>query len=111
MGVGGQRSFLVRAYHSEKYGLVDAWVALHRHGSGSTTSMGPRGDAGSGDTWGVGLERQLNPEDELKTKPGRLDKIVMLNIHPNEIQLLQPGLINTYTPWSDHCGLRCTFTI
>lgn len=81
----------------EKYGLVDAWVALHGNLNGS--------DGGSGDTWDVGS----NLKDDLK--PGRLDKILMLNIQPDEIQLLQPGLINTYTPWSDHCGLRCTFTI
>lgn len=71
--------------------LVDAWVALH----GSTT----------GATWGVGVELK----DGLK--PGRLDKVVMLGVQPDEIEVLQPGLIDAYTPWSDHCGLRCTFTI
>ena len=79
----------------DKHELVDAWVALH----GSTT--GPDGGA----TWGVGVEL----EDGLK--PGRLDKVVMLGLQPNEIEVLQPGLIDAYTPLSDHCGLRCTFTI
>ena len=79
----------------DKHELVDAWVALH----GSTT--GPDGGA----TWGVGVEL----EDGLE--PGRLDKVVMLGLKPDEIEVLQPGLLSTYTPWSDHCGLRCTFTI
>ncbi|KAI1786580.1 Endonuclease/exonuclease/phosphatase [Ganoderma leucocontextum] len=81
----------------DKHELVDAWVALH----GSTT--GPDGGA----TWGVGVEL----EDGLK--PGRLDKVVMLvlGLQPDEIEALQPGFINAYTPWSDHCGLRCTFTM
>ena len=79
----------------DNYELVDAWVALH----GSTT--GPDGGA----TWGVGVELK----DGLK--PGRLDKVVMLGMQPNEIKVLQPGLIDAYTPWSDHCGLRCTFTL
>ena len=79
----------------DKHELVDAWVALH----GSTT--GPDGGA----TWGVGVEL----EDGLK--PRRLDKVVMLGLQPDEIEVLQPGLIDAYTPLSDHCGLRCTFTI
>jgi tyrosyl-DNA phosphodiesterase 2 len=79
----------------DKHELVDAWVALH----GSTT--GPDGGA----TWGVGVELR----DGLK--PGRLDKVVMLGLQPDEIDVLQPGLIDAYMPWSDHCGLRCTFTV
>ena len=79
----------------DEHKLVDAWVALH----GNTT--GPDGGA----TWGVGVEL----EDGLK--PGRLDKVVMLGLQPDEIEILQPGLLSAYTPWSDHCGLRCTFTI
>jgi tyrosyl-DNA phosphodiesterase 2 len=58
----------------DKHELVDAWVALH----GSTT--GPDGGA----TWGVGVEL----EDGLK--PGRLDKVVMLGLQPDEIEVLQP---------------------
>ena len=79
----------------DKHELVDAWVALH----GSTT--GPDGGA----TWGVGVELKGGP------KPGRLDKVVMLGMQPKEIEILQPGLIGPYTRWSDHCGLRCTFTV
>jgi tyrosyl-DNA phosphodiesterase 2 len=73
--------------------LLDAWVALH----GST---GP-----DGATWGVGvgLEGGLNA--------GRLDKVAMLGLKPDEIEVLQPGLIEPDRPWSDHCGLRCTFKI
>jgi len=78
----------------DKHELVDAWVALH----GSTT--GPDGGA----TWGVGVELG-------ELKPGRLDKVVMLGLRPDEIEVLQPGLLGAYTPWSDHCGLGCTFTI
>lgn len=81
----------------DKHELVDAWVALH----GSTT-----GYDGGATTWGVGVEFL---KDGLK--PGRLDKVVMLGLQPDEIEVLQPGLIDAYTPWSDHCGLRCTFTI
>ncbi|GJJ08218.1 hypothetical protein Clacol_002427 [Clathrus columnatus] len=79
----------------DKHELVDAWVALH----GKTTG------SGGGATWGVGVE--LN--DGLK--PGRLDKVVMLGLQPNKVEVLQPGLIDGYTPWSDHCGLQCTFTV
>ena len=75
--------------------LVDAWVALH----GSTTV--PDGGA----TWGVDLDLEDG------RKPGRLDKVVMLGVQPDEIEVLRPGLIDAYTRWSDHCGLRCTFTI
>ena len=75
----------------DEHDLVNAWVALH----------GPNGGA----TWGVGVEL----EDGLKL--GRLDKVVMLGVQPDEIEVLQPGLINACRPWSDHCGLRCTFAI
>ena len=80
---------------ADEHKLVDAWVALH----GSTT--GPDGGA----TWRVGVEL----EDGFK--PARLDKVVMLGLQPDEIEVLQPGLISTHLPWSDHCGLGCTFTI
>ena len=75
--------------------LVDAWVAFH----GSTTV--PDGGA----TWGVDVDLEDG------RKPGRLDKVVMLGVQPDEIEVLRPGLIDAYTRWSDHCGLRCTFTI
>ncbi|KDR71445.1 hypothetical protein GALMADRAFT_102447 [Galerina marginata CBS 339.88] len=82
----------------DEHKLVDAWVALH----GSAT--GPEG----GDTWGhwgvgVHLDERL--------KPARLDKVVMLGLQPDEIEVLRPGIIDGHTPWSDHCGLCCTFTI
>ena len=74
-------------------GLLDAWVALH----GST---GP-----DGATWGVGVQLEGG------RKAGRLDKVVMLGLKPDEIEVLQPGLIRPGRPWSAHCGLHCTFTI
>ena len=73
--------------------LLDAWVALH----GST---GP-----DGATWGVGVKLEGG------LKAGRLDKVVMLGLKPDEIEVLRPGLIGAGKPWSDHRGLHCTFTI
>jgi tyrosyl-DNA phosphodiesterase 2 len=81
--------------------LVDAWVALHG-----------RADP-DGATWGVGVERR----DGLG--PGRLDKVAMMGLEAREMEVLRPGLIevprpgekSVEIPWSDHCGLRCTFTI
>jgi tyrosyl-DNA phosphodiesterase 2 len=85
----------------DKNKLVDAWVALHGR-------AGP-----DGATWGVGVERR----DGLG--PGRLDKVAMLGLKAEEMEVLRPGLIEVprpgekpvEIPWSDHCGLRCTFTI
>ncbi|KAK2460377.1 hypothetical protein APHAL10511_007542 [Amanita phalloides] len=76
-------------------GLVDAWVALHGNS--------PR--PGRGATWGVGVELDNG------RKPKRLDKVVMLGVRPDRIDVLQPGLTHSHLPWSDHCGLCCTFTI
>ena len=78
----------------EKHGLVDAWVKLY----GRTTGR-------DGATWGVGVELENG------LKPSRLDKVVMLGLEPVDIEVLQPGRIDAGTPWSDHCGLRCTFTV
>jgi tyrosyl-DNA phosphodiesterase 2 len=75
----------------DKHGLVDAWVAL-------------RGREG-GATWGFGVER------EGRRKPKRLDKVVMLGLQPVAIEVLQPGLVDAYTRWSDHSGLCCTFAM
>jgi tyrosyl-DNA phosphodiesterase 2 len=85
----------------DKNGLVDAWVALHG-----------RADP-DGATWGVGVERR----DGLG--PGRLDKAAMMGLKAKEMEVLRPGHIEVprpgekpvEIPWSDHCGLRCTFTI
>jgi tyrosyl-DNA phosphodiesterase 2 len=81
--------------------LVDAWVALHG-----------RADP-DGATWGVGVERR----DGLG--PGRLDKVVMMGLKAEGMEVLRPGPIEVprpgekpvEIPWSDHWGLRCTFTI
>jgi tyrosyl-DNA phosphodiesterase 2 len=85
----------------DKNGLVDAWVALH----GKAVPGGA--------TWGVGVERR----DGLGL--GRLDKVAMMGLKAMEMQVLRPGTIevprpgekSVEIPWSDHCGLRCTFTI
>jgi len=85
----------------DKNGLVDAWVALNG-----------RSDAG-GATWGVGVERRNG------LGPGRLDKVAMIGLKVIEMQVLRPGTIeapkpggkSVEIPWSDHCGLRSTFTI
>ena len=58
-----------------------------------------------GATWGVSVELEGG------LKAGRLDKIVISGLNPDEIEVLQPGLNESDRPWSDHCGLRCTFTI
>ncbi|OJT08836.1 hypothetical protein TRAPUB_263 [Trametes pubescens] len=86
----------------DKNGLVDAWAALHEW------------DESGGATWGVGVGRR----DRLG-RGGRLDKIAMVDLKAEEIEVLRPGLIEVprpgekslEIPWSDHCGLRCTFTI
>jgi tyrosyl-DNA phosphodiesterase 2 len=84
----------------DKNELVDAWVALYG-----------RADR-DGATWGVGVERR----DGLG--PGRLDKVAMMGLKAKEMEVLRPGHIEVprpgekslEIPWSDHCGLRCTFT-
>ena len=51
--------------------------------------------------------------------PGRLDKVATMGLKVKEMEVLRPGLIEVpkpsekpiEIPWSDHCGLRCTFTI
>lgn len=86
----------------DENGLVDAWVALH---DGSANMDGA--------TWSVGMERR----DGLR--PGRLDKVTIVSAKAEEIEILRPGLIEVprpgetpvEIPWSDHCGLRCTFSI
>ena len=85
----------------DKNELVDAWVALHG-----------RADS-DGATWGVGAERR----DGLGR--GRLDKVAMMGLKAKEMEVLCPGSIevprpgerSVEIPWSDHSGLRCTFTI
>ena len=83
-------------------GLVDAWAALHEMAADS-----------GGATWGFG--RKLG--DGLA--PGRLDKVAMLGVTAEEVEVRRPGSIEVprpaaeslAIPWSDHCGPRCTFTI
>ena len=86
----------------DKNDLMDAWVALHgREGPG-------------GATWGVGVKRR---NDGLE--PGRLDKVAMMGLKAEEMEVLRPGSIEVPRPggesdnnfWSDHCGLRCTVTV
>lgn len=83
----------------DKHKLVDAWVAL-------------RGSDG-GATWGVGMGHKDG------RKGGRFDKVAMLGLKPDEVEVVQPGRIeiarpaqpSLFLPWSDHCGLTCTFTV
>ncbi|KAL4079807.1 Endonuclease/exonuclease/phosphatase [Scleroderma citrinum] len=85
----------------DKNELVDAWVALHG-----------RADP-DGATWGIGVERQEG------LGSGRSDKVATMGLKVNEMEVLRPGPIEVPRPgekplkisWSDHCGLRCTFTI
>lgn len=85
----------------DKNELIDAWVALH-------------GKAGpDGHTWSVGVKRW----DGLA--PGRLDKVAMMGLKAEEMEILLPGRIEVprpgkkslEIPWSDHCGLRCVLAI
>jgi len=81
-------------------GLLDVWEEL-------------RGTAGpNGHTWGVGAKLGEG------LRPGRLDKVVMMGLAPKDIEVLRPGSIRVSEPnreisipWSDHCGLKCTFAI
>ena len=73
--------------------LIDAWVALH----GSTPL--------DGEPWAVSVKL----EDGMKA--GRLGKVLMSGLEPDEIEVLRPSLVGADRPWSDRCGLRCTFTI
>ena len=81
-------------------GLLDAWEELHG-------TAGPNGR-----TWAVGAELREG------LQPGRLDKVVMMGLTPKDIEVLRPGSIRVpeldrerSIPWSDHCGLKCTFAI
>jgi tyrosyl-DNA phosphodiesterase 2 len=82
-------------------GLEDAWLALH----GSTDPDAP--------TWSVGREREVG------LKPKRLDKVAMMGLRAEEMEILHPSLIEVPKPggesdwleWSDHSGLRCTFAV
>ncbi|KIM41279.1 hypothetical protein M413DRAFT_445317 [Hebeloma cylindrosporum] len=94
----------------DKNGLVDVWVALHG---------GRAGPAANGATWRVNAVDPGERRDGLGR--GRLDKVVMkgLNLRAEEMEILRPGIIEVpcpgekseVIPWSDHCGLRCTFTV
>lgn len=85
----------------DKNGLVDAWVALH--GKANV----------NGDTWGVDMEVRKG------LAPGRLDKVAMLGVKAEKMEIIRPGSLEVarpakeplMIPWSDHCGLKCTFTI
>jgi len=85
----------------DKNKLVDARVALHGR------------EDPDGATWGAGVERR----DGLGL--GRLDKVAMMDLKAKKMEVLRPGPIevprpgekHVEIPWSDHCGLRCTFTI
>lgn len=77
-------------------GLVDAWLSLG-HSDGSAWGAGRAGSRGK-----------------------RLDKIATLGpIKVEEMEIVRPGTIEVprpaassiFIPWSDHCGVRCAFTL
>ena len=83
--------------------LVDPWVVMHG-----------RADP-DGATWGAGVGRQDSWQGA-----NRLDKVAMTpGLGAEEMEVMRPGPIEApgpdeksfCIPWSDHCGLRCTFTI
>ncbi|KAI0712503.1 Endonuclease/exonuclease/phosphatase [Earliella scabrosa] len=84
----------------EKHGLVDAWVA-------------EKGLDRDGATWGVGVKLH----DGLTA--GRLDKVALLGVEANDMEILRPPMIEVpkpaqdsyYMPCSDHYGLRLSFTV
>jgi len=84
----------------KRRGLLDAWEELHG-------TAGPNGH-----TWGVGAKLGEGLQS------GRLDKVVTMGLTPKDIEVLRPGSIRVSEldreisiPWSDHCGLKCTFAI
>ncbi|KAK0372505.1 hypothetical protein CLIM01_10128 [Colletotrichum limetticola] len=78
----------------EDNGLLDAWKEL----KGEET----------GYTWGVnGTER---------FPANRMDKVAMVGLRPLHIEVLHPKQVllpgeDGSVPWSDHSGLKCTFTL
>jgi tyrosyl-DNA phosphodiesterase 2 len=54
-----------------------------------------------------------------RLKPGRLDKVAMLDVAAKDMEILRLGLIeipwagkeSDYIPWSNHCGLKLSFSI
>ncbi|KAK8144993.1 hypothetical protein G3M48_005072 [Beauveria asiatica] len=79
----------------EVNGLQDAWLSLY----GDKEPNAP--------TWSVG--RRRDPRYE----PSRLDKIAMVGLAAERMEVMHPGsigLASSEVEWSDHSGLRCTFT-
>jgi len=87
-------------------GLVDGWVELHPEEPGFT--------------WGNDGKQPF--------PPSRLDKIAVVGVELQSIEILDPGSIARSSPdaaqthgkehaveesipWSDHCGLRCSFKL
>lgn len=83
----------------EENELEDAWLALH----GNTDPDAP--------TWSVGRRR------EAEFKPRRLDKVAMVGLTAETMEIMHSGFIDVPKPggtsdqieWSDHSGLRCRF--
>ncbi|KAF9012244.1 hypothetical protein BDZ89DRAFT_1023965 [Hymenopellis radicata] len=83
----------------DKNELVDAWVALHG-----------RADADGG-TWGINVQRRDARRLAKVAMTGLLKAEGMQVLRPGRIEVPRPGEKSIEIPWSDHCGLRCTFTI
>lgn len=84
-------------------------------------------DNGLVDAWAVEDEGSLNGDIWRASKgeshgPRRLDKVALTRLDVRSIDVVRPGLIsasgatgrnqaaNGSIPWSDHSGLRCTFS-
>ena len=94
-------------------GLVDAWTTLHPEEPGFT--------------WGI--------DGKAPFPPRRMDKIAMLGLEASHMEVMIPGTLEPEPvtsqkeqkvsgvesrrrqgrsgplPWSDHCGLLCTFSV
>jgi tyrosyl-DNA phosphodiesterase 2 len=94
----------------EENGLVDAWVEMHP------------GEPGF--TWGTGGEEPF--------PPCRMDKVAVVGVRVEGVEVLASGWVSRaaagrgvvavvpceggdagdeMVPWSDHAGLRCSFTL
>jgi tyrosyl-DNA phosphodiesterase 2 len=84
----------------EENNLEDAWLKLH-------------GNTNPGETWNVGRRR------DSRHGPTRLDKVAMVGLvaesmqlmHPLSIEIPRPGGVFGQIQWSDHSGLRCKFSL
>lgn len=85
----------------------DEWLIYENHMVDVWHDLYGRDDP-SGATFRVGFEN-----------PSRFDKVATLGVNADKLEVLRPGFVAVTRmgdfpleiPWSNHCGLRCTFTI